>query len=242
MIQIFLMLWPREQGHRVDAGGGSAVAVASLPVSWRKISSRLMAEGRSSLRSQPASTMARARSPRTSVAFVALDFEDGAAAALFFELDAADACDFFKTLLDGWSGEIAGAGGNFDQDGFCAARAGLQVVDGIRSDELALVDDDDLLAGLLDFGQDVGAEDDGVVAGERLDEVARLVDLLGIEAGGGLVEDQHVGVVDDGLGEADALAVALGELAEQLVFDVGDGAAVAARRRRAFRAPRRRGL
>jgi len=38
---------------------------------------------------------------------------------------------------------------------------------------------------------------------------------------------EHVGIVDDGLGEADALAVALGELAEQLHFDVGDGAAVA---------------
>ena len=80
---------------------------------------------------------------------------------------------------------------------------------------------------VLHFGQDVGAEDDGVVAGEAVDQLADFDDLLGIEAGGGLVEDQDVGVVDDRLGEADALAVALGELADQLVADVADGAALA---------------
>jgi len=113
------------------------------------------------------------------LAFVALDFEDGALAAFFFELDSADACDFFEALLGGWSGETAGARGHFDQDRFGAASAGLQVLDGIRSDQLALINDDDSLAGLLDFGQDVGAEDDGVVACKALDEVARLVDLFG---------------------------------------------------------------
>ncbi len=59
-----------------------------------------------------------------------------------------------------------------------------------------------------------------------LDELARLDDLLGIEARGGLVEDQHIGVVDDRLGQADALPVALGELAQQLVAHVADGAAL----------------
>ena len=98
---------------------------------------------------------------------------------------------------------------------------------GIGRHQLALVDDDDLLAGLLDFGQDVRAENDGVIAGQALDQVARLVDLLGIEAGGGLVENQHVGIVNDGLRQADALAVAFGELAEQLVLYIGDGAALA---------------
>ena len=56
--------------------------------------------------------------------------------------------------------------------------------------------------------------------------VAGLDDLLGIEAGGGLVEDQHVGIVDDGLREADALPVAFRKLADQLVADIADGAAL----------------
>ena len=77
----------------------------------------------------------------------------------------------------------------------------------------ALVDDDDALAGLRDLGQDVRAEDDRVVAGEAPDQLARLDDLLRVEAGGRLVEDQHVGVVNQRLGEADALPVALRELA-----------------------------
>ena len=64
-----------------------------------------------------------------------------------------------------------------------------------------------------DLGQDVRAEDDRVIAGELLDQLARFDDLLRVEAGGRLVEDQHVGVVDERLGEADALLVAFRELA-----------------------------
>jgi hypothetical protein len=94
-------------------------------------------------------------------------------------------------------------------------------------------DDDDALAGMLHFAEDVGAEDDGVLAGERFQQLADFDDLLGVEAAGGLVEDQHVGVVDDGLRQADALAEALGELADQLVRG--------RRRGRSGRSPRRRG-
>ena len=74
--------------------------------------------------------------------------------------------------------------------------------------------------------QDVGAENDGVVAGQRLEQVADFDDLLRVETGGGLVQDQHVGIVDDRLRQADALPVALGELADQLVPHVADGAAL----------------
>ena len=115
--------------------------------------------------------------------------------------------------------------GDFEQDGFGAARSGLQIADGVGGDELSFIDDDDLLAGLLDLGQDVRAENDGVLAGEILDEIACLVDLLGVEAGGGLVENQDVRIVNDGLCEANALPVAFGQFAEKLVSDVGDGTA-----------------
>ena len=51
-----------------------------------------------------------------------------------------------------------------------------------------------------------------VVAGELFDQLPRFDDLLGVEAGGGFVEDQDVGVVNQGLGEADALPVAFRQL------------------------------
>src|SRR5262249_8338519 len=97
---------------------------------------------------------------------------------------------------------------------------------GVGGDELALVDDDHLLAGLLNLGKDVSAENDGVVAGETADEFARFVNLFGIEAGGRLIKNEHVGVVDGGLSQANAAAIALGKLAEDFFLDVGDGAAI----------------
>ena len=47
------------------------------------------------------------------------------------------------------------------------------------------------------------------------DEGEHVADLPRVEAVGGLVEDQHLGLVDERLGESDALAVALGEVPEQ---------------------------
>jgi hypothetical protein len=93
------------------------------------------------------------------------------------------------------------------------AEARRQVLGRVDRHHPALVDDDHPLAGLRDLGQDVGAQDDRVIARELLDEAARLVDLLRVEPCGRLVEDQHVGVVDERLGEPDALPVALRELA-----------------------------
>ena len=66
----------------------------------------------------------------------------------------------------------------------------------------------------------MGAQNDGVLAGQRLQQLADLDDLLGVEAGGRLVQNQDVGVVDDGLGQAHALPVALGELADEAVPDL----------------------
>ena len=94
----------------------------------------------------------------------------------------------------------------------------VQVGHGIHGDNFAGIDNDDFAAGLLDFGEDVGAENDGVVAGEAGDELAGFALLLGIEAGGGLIENQHGRVMDDGLGDADALPVAFRKLADDGVL------------------------
>ncbi len=61
---------------------------------------------------------------------------------------------------------------------------------------------------------------------ELADELANGDDLLRIEADGRLVEDQHLGVVQDRSGEPDALAVSLRERADHLPADVGEEAAL----------------
>ena len=158
--------------------------------------------------------------------FLGFDFEDRAAVDLLAAVDAANAGDLFQFVLDYGGFEIATSTGDFENDGFGAARSSLEIADGVGGDELSFIDDDDLLAGLLDLGKDVSAENDGVLSGEIFDEVASLVDLLGVEAGGGFVENQDVRIVNDRLREADPLPVAFGELAEELVFYVGDGTAL----------------
>jgi len=91
----------------------------------------------------------------------------------------------------------------------------------------SLVDDENLLTRLLNFGKDVGAQDDGVIAGETLDEIASLVDLLGVQSGGGFIQNQHIRIVNNGLRQTNALPVSLRKFAQQLLSYVGDGAAFA---------------
>src|SRR3989449_1218240 len=69
-------------------------------------------------------------------------------------------------------------------------------------------------------------EDHGVPARERLDERADLGDLFRVEAEGGFVEDQHLGIAEDRLRESDPLPVALRQPADEPVLDVGDEAAL----------------
>ena len=76
------------------------------------------------------------------------------------------------------------------------AQPGGQVVRRVFGHHAALVDDHHALAGLRDLGQDVRAQDDRVIAGQLLDQLAGLDDLLRVEARGRFVEDQDVGVVE----------------------------------------------
>ena len=87
----------------------------------------------------------------------------------------------------------------------------------VVGDDTALVDDDGPVADRLDFLHDVGGEKDHLVFAHLTDEGADFLQLIGVEARGWLVEDKHLGVVDESLGESDALTVALGELRYLLV-------------------------
>ncbi len=113
-------------------------------------------------------------------------------------------------------------GARADRHEGAVLQARLQVLHGPLRDDAAARDDDDPLADLLDPGDDVGGEEDRPVPPELLDEVPDLAHLVGIEADGRLVEDEDLGIVGEDVGEADALAVALGEMADDAVRDVGD--------------------
>ena len=140
----------------------------------------------------------------------ALHLECGAALLFFLERHSADARDLLEPVLN--TGEIQRtvSPAHFDQHQLGPARAALQIVHRIRSHQLALVDDDDLFTGLLDFRQDVRTQNNRVVACQAFDQITGLIDLLGIESGGRLVQDKHVGIVNNSLSQADPLTVALG--------------------------------
>ncbi len=78
--------------------------------------------------------------------------------------------------------------------------------------DLTFIDEDHAVAHRFDFLQDVGREQDGFSLADAADGFADFADLIGVEAGGRLVHDQHVRLVQQDLGHADALPKALREL------------------------------
>ena len=67
------------------------------------------------------------------------------------------------------------------------------------------------------------AQNNRVFACEAVNQISGFRDLLGIESGGWLVENENVGVVNDGLRQANALPVAFRQLRDQFTLDVADG-------------------
>src|SRR5207245_10485044 len=98
-------------------------------------------------------------------------------------------------MLDAGRVEFAIAASHLHQYRLGPAGAALEVLHGICRHQLTFVDDDHLLTRLFDFGKDVRAENDAMFAAQAPDEVARLVDLLGVETGGGVVKDERSGWV-----------------------------------------------
>src|SRR4029453_18417607 len=78
--------------------------------------------------------------------------------------------------------------------------------------QAAPVDDHDLVDRLGELGQDVAGHQHGpALVGQAADQFAQPVDALGVEAVGRLVEDQDLGVAEQGGGQPQALAHAEGE-------------------------------
>src|SRR5690606_24756675 len=93
-----------------------------------------------------------------------------------------------------------------------------QLVVGAAFDDSALVHDEDLVGG-LDGGEAVRDHEGGAAAAEVLESVPDEGLALGVEAGGGLVEDEDARIGDDGARDGDALALAAGELDAALADD-----------------------
>jgi hypothetical protein len=91
--------------------------------------------------------------------------------------------------------------------------------------DFAAGEDDDAVADALDLGEDVAADEDRAVLREFFDEAAGLVDLRGVQAVGGLVQEQDGRVVEERGGEADALLVAFAERADAAGTHLGEPAA-----------------
>ena len=155
------------------------------------------------------------------------DLECVVAIVTLFKRYVADSRNLGQTLAHIFGFESAIAAGDFHDYGFAAASATPQIADRIRSHDLAFVDDDDLFTGLLDFGENVCAENDRMIAGQALDQIARFINLFRIETRGGFVKNQHLRIVNDSLGQSDPLAITARQLAELLLLDIRDGAALA---------------
>ena len=120
----------------------------------------------------------------------------------------------------------------------CLERSAGDTGGGVIAGDDAVADGDNAMGILGDVGL-VGDEHDGVAFGvEVVEEGHDLVAGLGVEVSGGLVGEDDGGLVDQGAGDGDALALTAGELvglvhhagAEVDGFEHGLGAGGCARR------------
>src|SRR5690348_4222326 len=85
----------------------------------------------------------------------------------------------------------------------------------IRNDA-TFVDDDDTAADSFYFLHDVGGKDNGFFATRIADQSADLGQLIRVKARCRFVQDEHLGVMKQGLCQSYTLAVALGKSADFL--------------------------
>ena len=120
--------------------------------------------------------------------------------------------------------EPGGRREDFGPESARRAHASGQRLGRVRGGDAPPVDDEHPAASHFDFGQDVGREQDGVAFAEVFDQLADLPDLVRVEADGRFVEDEQVGVVQEGIGQAHALAVAFGQRADQFPLHIAQSA------------------
>jgi hypothetical protein len=75
---------------------------------------------------------------------------------------------------------------------------------------------------MISTRQDVRGQDHGLLPRHAADQVAHLADLVRVEAGRRLIEHEQRRIGHQRIGQADARAVALGQLADDALAHVGD--------------------
>ena len=92
------------------------------------------------------------------------------------------------------------------------ARGGRERLGGALRQDAAVVDDDDAVGEVLGLVEVVGREQDrGAQRAQALDELPGPASGRGVEARGGLVEEEQLGVADDAEGEVEPPALPAGE-------------------------------
>ena len=109
-------------------------------------------------------------------------------------------------------------------DGGPVTELGRELVDGPDPDEAARREDPDPVADGLDLAQEVAGEHDrqAALVDEPAQQLEDLDDADRVDRGGRLVEDQEVGRLDQGIGDAEPLAHAAGVGADPVVRAVGE--------------------
>ena len=115
-----------------------------------------------------------------------------------------------------------GAGGDAEAHGIVMARALGELCRGPVGEDAAMRDDDRPAAHRLDLFEQMGRDDDRLLGPHRCDDPAHLVLLVGVEPVGRLVEDQHLGIVQQRLRHPDPAFEALRQCLDRLMQDLGD--------------------
>ena len=111
--------------------------------------------------------------------------------------------------------------GRVDDDGVLLVRR--QLAQGPLEHQAAARDDQERLRRLLDLGEKVRGDEHGApLACEVAEETPHPLDALGVETVRRLIEDQHTGVAEERIGQAEALAHAERESADLAAGDVGE--------------------
>jgi len=128
--------------------------------------------------------------------------------------------------------EVEGAGCANDEAGM-GWGTGDEIAGGAGGDDAALMKDGDAVAEGVGFLDVMGGEEDGTTLGAGMaDGVVQIAADLGIEAAGGLVEEEEGGIVYECKGKGETLALAGGEGFEAGIGFVCEGEAVEELRRR----------
>ena len=187
-------------------------------VSSRKISSRLRLTPFSSKSGQPFSTILAAIALRMSLPCGSFNRgQDVTRQRCRFNLHAAGARNLREHFAQRLLGRL-----HLDANALAALELRGEILRSIYGCDFAFVDDDHAIARHAHFGQDVRRENDRVIPGEILDQVADFDDLLGIEAHGRLVEDDYIRIVHERLRQSDALLISAREALDQLIALICD--------------------